>query len=169
MAELLGSVANQEDKVYQYIKEAQALQIKVLPPSINKSFGKYSVEDGNIRMGLLSIKGVNHQIVKEIIKVRKERPFTNLFDFCLRLPLKVVNRNVLVLLIRAGAFDDTYANRASLLASIDQAIDQGELFGDLTRQPSLLSNKFGLVERYAEIDDFSPVRKLSDEKELLGI
>ena len=166
-AELLGSVSNQEDKVYQYIKEAQELQITVLPPSINKSFGRYSVEDGHIRMGLLSIKGINRQTVSEIIKNRKNGPFTDLFDFCLRLPAKIVNHSTLELLIRAGAFDETYKNRASLLASIDQAIDQGELFGDLTLQPSLLPNK--IEERYTDIEDFSSVRKLTDEKELLGI
>src|SRR5690625_2972145 len=166
-AELLGSVSNQEEKVYQYIKEAQELQISVLPPSINKSFGRYSVEDDHIRMGLLSIKGIQRQIISEMIKVRKNGPFTDLFDFCLRLPTKIVNHNTLELLIRAGTFDETYENRASLLASMDQAIDQGELFGDLTLQPSLLPNK--IEERYTQIEDFSPVRKLKDEKELLGI
>src|SRR5690625_778790 len=88
--EILGSLTNQADKVYQYIKEAQELQITVLPPSINKSFGRYSVEDGHIRMGLLSIKGINRQTVSEIIKNRKNGPFTDLFDFCLRISLKVV-------------------------------------------------------------------------------
>lgn len=166
-AELLASVSHQEDKVYQYIKEAQELQILVLPPSINKSFGKYSVEDGHIRMGLLSIKGINRQIVSEIIKIRKNGPFSDLFDFCLRMPTKIATHQTLELLIRAGAFDETYKNRASLLASIDQAIDQGELFGDLTLQPSLLPNR--IEERYTDIEDFSPVRKLKDEKELLGI
>jgi DNA polymerase-3 subunit alpha len=168
-AELLGTVSNQEEKIYRYIKDAQDLQIKVLPPSINKSFGKYSVEDQSIRMGLLSIKGVSRQVVKEIIEIRKERPFTDLFDFCLRLPANIVNHQLLELLIRAGGFDETYSNRASLLASIDQAIDQGELFGDIKFQPSLLSNKFGIEERYTEIEDFSSIRKLSDEKELLGV
>lgn len=168
-AELLGSVSNQEDKVSQYVKEAQHQQIDVLPPSINKSFAKYSVENGNIRMGLLSIKGINRQIVSEVINIRKKGPFANIFDFCLRMPSKMVNHSILELFIRAGAFDETYQNRASLLASIDQAIDQGELFGDLTLQPSLLPDRFGIEERYTEIEDFSSIRKLTDEKELLGI
>src|SRR5690625_3818535 len=40
LAELLSSVGNQKEKVSQYIKEAKDLNIEVLPPSINKSFGK---------------------------------------------------------------------------------------------------------------------------------
>src|SRR5699024_6908799 len=110
-------------------KEVRHLKITVLPPSINKSFGKYSVEKNSIRMGLLAIKGIGYQIVKEIIEARKNGPFKSLFDFCLRVSSKVINRKTLELLILSGAFDEIYKNRASLLASIDQAIEQGELFG----------------------------------------
>src|SRR5699024_4650836 len=126
-AELLSSVANQPEKIAFYMKEAKELQLQTVPPSINKSYGKYSVERDAIRMGLLSIKGIGTQIVKEIIRVRKEKPFKNLFDFCLRISLKVVNRKSIELLIMAGAFDETHPNRASLLASIDPAMEQGEL------------------------------------------
>ncbi|GAB3065193.1 DNA polymerase III subunit alpha [Virgibacillus ainsalahensis] len=168
-AELLSSVANQQDKVDAYIKEMKDVNLDLLPPSINKSFGRFSVESGAIRIGLLMIKGIGNQVIKEVIQVRKSGPFKNLFDFCLRVSLKVVNRQALELLIIAGAFDETFSNRASLLASLDSAIEQGELFREFNDQVGLFQDKIELEANYVEIEDFSLVKKLSDEKELLGI
>ncbi|WP_099158868.1 DNA polymerase III subunit alpha [Virgibacillus ndiopensis] len=168
-AELMSSFINQQEKIQLYIKEAKELDITVYPPSINKSFGKFSVENNAIRMGLLSIKGIGNQVVKEIIKVRKAGPFKNIFNFCLRVSLKIINRPVLENLIMAGAFDDTFTNRASLLASIDQAIEQGELFREFTDQQSFFQDQLDIEANYVDIADFSLMKKLVDEKELLGI
>ena len=48
MAALITSVMGNTDKVVEYIRECNALNIKVLKPDINKSFAKFSVEDNNI-------------------------------------------------------------------------------------------------------------------------
>ncbi|HEX6594622.1 MAG TPA: DNA polymerase III subunit alpha [Bacillota bacterium] len=167
-AELLSSVLNQQKKSRTYIKELKELNVTIAPPSINKSIGKYTVEQQGIRMGLLAIKGIGNQVVKEIVKARKQGPFKHLFDFCLRVPLKVVNRKVIEQLILAGAFDETYSNRASLLASLDQAIERGELFKEFVGQASLFQDELTLQMSYVDIEDFSQVKKLADEKELLG-
>ncbi|WP_163971622.1 DNA polymerase III subunit alpha [Oceanobacillus halotolerans] len=167
-AELLSSVMNQQDKVQQYIQEIKERGITLRPPSINKSYGKYSVDKQAIRMGLLAIKGIGNQVMKEIIQVRKSGPFKSIFDFCLRIDPKVLNRQTLELLIMAGAFDETYSNRASLLASIDQAIERADLFRDLQDQPSFFDNMME-QDDYVEIEDFSTLKKLADEKELLGV
>lgn len=168
-AELLSASMQQHQKITLYRREIKELHIKLLGPSINNSFGKYAVEGKHIRMGLLQIKGVGNQAVSEIIRARKERPFQNLFDFCLRTSLKVINRTIIELLVLSGAFDELHKNRASLLATIDQAIEQGELFGEFQEQVSLLTNNLELEGDYVEIEDFSVIKKLSDEKELLGI
>ncbi|WP_164668387.1 DNA polymerase III subunit alpha [Virgibacillus doumboii] len=168
-AELLSSFASQQEKVHAYIKELKELGITLAPPSINKSYGKYSVEKDNIRMGLMSIKGIGNQVVKEIIQTRKDGPFKSLFDFCLRVSLKVVNRQALEILIMAGSFDELHENRASLLASIDRALEQGELFKEFTDQASLFQDMLDMETEYVDIEDFSLTKKLSDEKDLLGI
>ncbi|MFD2046309.1 DNA polymerase III subunit alpha [Ornithinibacillus salinisoli] len=169
-AELLSSIANQHDKIHLYLHEMRDLNILIYPPSINKSFGKYTVEKDGIRMGLLSIKGIGNQVVQEIIRERKSGgPFKNLFDFCLRIPTKLINRSTLELLIMTGVFDETYANRASLLASIDQAVEQGELFREFSDQPNFFQEQLALEVTYVDIDDFSQMKKLSDEKELIGV
>ena len=56
MAALITSVMGNTDKVVEYIRECNALNIKVLKPDINKSFAKFSVEDNNIRFGLAAVK-----------------------------------------------------------------------------------------------------------------
>lgn len=168
-AELLTSIGNQHDKIHMYMKEMKDLGIKIGTPSINRSFGRFSVEKDCIRMGLQSIKGVGNQAVQEIIRARKQGPFKNLFDFCLRVTPKIVNRATMESLILAGAFDETYGNRASLLASIDQAVESGELFREFTDQPSLFQDQLDLEPNYVDIEDFTQIKKLSDEKELVGI
>ncbi len=170
MAEIMGAAAGHQEKIQLYINEAKQLGIKVLPPSINRSFGRFHVENSHIRMGMLSIKGVGGQAVREIVQGRKNNgPYKNLFDFCMRVSLKTVNRSVIESLILAGAFDESNANRASLLGTVDQAMEQAELFGEFGDQPSLFQNSLELDVNYKETEDFSDMQKLTFEKEVLGI
>lgn len=168
-AELLSSAAGQHDKVMTYIKEVEARNLTVLPPSVNRSFHMYTVEKKAIRMGLSAIKGIGHQIVQEVMSARKEALFKNLFDFCMRVSLRIVNRQALELLILSGAFDDMHSNRASLLASIDKAMEQGELFREFRDQSSLFHEQIELEANYVVMEDLTVMKKLADEKELLGI
>lgn len=166
--ELLNSVTNQHDKIAEYLKEAKELQMDVAPPSINKSFGFYKSEGNKIRMGLQAIKGIGFQTVKEIIEQRKQGSYKNLFDFCLRVSLKIVQRQLIEALILTGAFDELHPNRASLLESLDQAMEQGELFGGLSLTSNLFTDKVGYTDTYNEVEDFTSMKKLQFEKELLG-
>src|SRR5699024_9016708 len=75
----------------------------------------------------------------------------------------------LELLILSGAFDDIYSNRASLLASIDKAMEQGELFREFQDQSTLFENQIELEANYIAMEDLTIMTKLTDEKELLGI
>ena len=166
-AELMSQHLHDESKLARYIKEAKSLGIEVLPPSINKSFGQFVVENENeIRFGLLAIKGLGKQAYDEIINSRKNKPFQHLFDFCRRLPLKAVNQSIIESLILAGAFDETKHHRAKLLASVMPAIEQGELFSGLydeLNEPSL-----DIVATYEEVPPFSMMKQLTMEKEVLG-
>ncbi|MFB1050845.1 DNA polymerase III subunit alpha [Paraliobacillus sp. JSM ZJ581] len=169
IAEVLSSVTGHQDKIRLYIYEAKMLDIKVLPPSINKSFGKFSVAKHDIRMGLGAIKGVGYQVVKEIVHVRKNKPFTSLFDFCMRVSLKTVNRSVIESLILVGAFDELLGDRASLLATIDQALEQAELFNEFADQSSFFENELELDDDYVKVVPFTTIQQLNAEKELLGV
>ena len=59
MAATMNSYLGNLDKVPYYIDECRRLHIEILKPDINKSFTKFTVEEGNkIRFGLGSIKNV---------------------------------------------------------------------------------------------------------------
>ena len=72
MAALITSVMGNTDKVVEYIRECNALNIKVLKPDINKSFAKFSVEDNNIRFGLAAVKNVGVNIINNIFIEREQ-------------------------------------------------------------------------------------------------
>src|SRR5699024_12206333 len=81
----------------------------------------------------------------------------------------IINRTILAQLISAGTFDELYDIRASLLASIDTATEQGALFREFSDLPSLFEDELELEMEYVSIDDFNDMKKLVDEKELVGI
>ncbi|KGX89102.1 DNA polymerase III subunit alpha [Pontibacillus litoralis] len=166
MTQLMSSASH--DKMASYIKEAKELGITILPPSINFSYERFTVEDGNIRMGLSAIKGISKAAVHQMIQVRKDKPFRNLFEFCRRVPLQIVNRSVMESLVLAGCFDEMYQNRASLLASLQQAIEQGELFSDMQGQESFFPHDISLDAHYVSTEPFDQLKQLSLEKEVLG-
>lgn len=164
-AALLTDAKNQPEKLSSYQEALKKLGISILPPHINKSHRPFTVEKGAIRIGLSAIKGVSSQALTDILEKRKEARFTGFFDFCMRVDGKKVNRAVIKSLILTGAFDSFHSNRASLLASIDQALEQKELFQGMFEGIALLKEEM----TYSDIDDYSTVQKLADEKELLGI
>lgn len=164
-ASLLSSTLGEDAKKrVSYMREASDFGIAILPPSINHSFAYFTVEKGSIRIGLMSIKGIGYDTVQAIVDARKEKPFRDFFDFVLRVKLK---RNALETLILAGAFDDSYANRASLLASITPALERAELFGGYGAG-ALFKDSIQMRADYVEIEDFTVMQKLADEKELLS-
>lgn len=166
-AQLLSTVTNNANKLLLYIREANSMGIHILPPSINQSFAYYTVEGDHVRIGLMAVKGIGYETIKEIISERKKGLFKDLFDFCIR--VTSIKRNVLETLILAGVFDETYANRASLLASIDQALDHAELFSGMGNQGTLFADKMNIRPSYIKLDDFTPMKKLTDEKEILNM
>ncbi len=167
--ELLNAITGQQDKVQQFIREAKKASLSLLPPSINKSYYHYRPDHGSIRMGLSSIKGLSYPVINEIVKVRQAGLFKDLFDFCMRISLEVVNRSAVETLILAGTFDEWGADRATLLATVDGAMEQGELFGGLGDQADLFVDGLQLEGQYQQVEPFSVMQKLAYEKELLGM
>ncbi len=80
-----------------------------------------------IVFGLGAIKGVGQKAVAAIVNQRKTAgPYRNLFDFCERTDLGIVNRGTIEALICAGAFDKTGQMRRALFESIDRAMTVGQ-------------------------------------------
>lgn len=171
MAALLTSAIGNEDKISQYIREARLMGIKILPPSINHSFYPFSVEKGSIRYSLAAIKGVGMATLKEIMGARQTKPFSDLFDLCIRVSGKALNRNVLESLVFSGAMDDFNHDRATLLASLDIAIEHAALVRPENQEYDLFSEDdvFQLKPKYMEVEKMQNMDKLLFEKQVLGL
>ncbi|MGP4071266.1 DNA polymerase III subunit alpha [Piscibacillus sp. B03] len=168
-AELITSIMHDDEKVEKYIKEAKIQGIEVLPPSINDSFGKFTVpKKDQIRFGLLAVKGFGKQAYTEVINARKKGRFKDLFDFCKKVNLKVINQTIIENLIMAGAFDETRKHRAQLLAAVMPAIEQGELFSDMDEQLNWSDELFEMDVEYPNVTPFPILEQLKMEKNALG-
>jgi DNA polymerase III subunit alpha len=129
------------DKLAEFRAEAERLDIKVEPPSINRSGVEFDVAGNTIHYALAALRGVGRQAVESIIAARGERPFADLGDFARRINPRAVNKRVLESLVAAGAFDTIEKNRARVLAVVDTMLataqrthedatsGQSELFG----------------------------------------
>ncbi|MFC0270283.1 DNA polymerase III subunit alpha [Metabacillus herbersteinensis] len=170
MAALLTSVNGNDDKIAQYVREAKQMQLIILPPSINESAYPFLVEKEAIRYSLAAIKNVGVAAIKEIFHARKNKRFADLFDFCVRVSTKAVNRRTLESLVFSGAMDEFNVDRATLLASLDVALEHSELFSsDEDNQFDLfLEEELTLKPKYVEVEAFKIEDKLKFEKEALG-
>jgi len=170
MAALLTSVSGNENKIAQYIRECKQIGITLLPPSIHKSGYTFLVEKGAIRYSLSSIKNVGVSAIKEIFKERKKRPFADLFDFCVRVSSKAVNRRTVEALIFSGAMDEFGEDRATLLASIDVALDHAELLKpeDGDQIDFFDDEELNIKPKYIQVEPVKIEEKLQFEKEALG-
>jgi DNA polymerase III subunit alpha len=170
MTALLTSASGNDEKVSQYIREAKQLGISILSPSVNNSSYPFLVENGSIRYSLAAIKQVGIAAVKEIFHARKKKGFTDLFDFCIRVSMKIVNRRTLEQLIFSGAMDEFEVDRATLLASLDVAIEHAELLtpSDDSQFDLFVDEVFTLKPKYIEVEPLKIEEKLKCEKDSLG-
>ncbi len=180
MAATLNSFLGNLDKIPQYIDECKTLGIEILKPEINKSYTKFTVENGKIRFGLGSIKNVGTVPVNNIVKERNANgEYKNFADFCERIADEAVNKKCVESLIKAGAFDEFEQTRSTLLASFEAIIDtiqsgkkkgfQGQVtmfdLGSEEEKEQLNEIKY----TYDEKEELPNKELLSLEKEMLGI
>lgn len=128
---LLKSVSGDEDKEELYIKEAESLGIKILPPSINKSDIFFKIEDDCIRFGFSAIKNIGESAALDIIEERKKGYFKSFYDFISRCKSTKINKKVIEALIKSGAFDEFNVDRATLFYELsEEEKSKPNLFGD---------------------------------------
>ena len=125
MAACMSADMENTDKVVILLNEANQMELTVQHPDINLCQYKFlATDEKNIVYGLGAIKGIGKPVIEAIIEAReKGGAFTDLYDLCARVDVKKVNRRALEALIRSGALDDLGVHRASLVASVDLALD----------------------------------------------
>ncbi|WP_147532608.1 DNA polymerase III subunit alpha [Bacillus marasmi] len=170
MANLLTSAVGNETKLMGYLHELSQMEIKLLPPSVNDSDTTFKIEGDSIRYSLLAIKGVGGNALKAIMAARRRKRFQDLFDFCLRVSPKLVNRKTLEALVLSGSFDEFGEDRAVLLASLDVAIEHAQLFmpEEGAQIDFFEADELMPKPKYVEVDPLTIEAKLAYEKEILG-
>ena len=179
MAAMLNSYLGNLDKVPIYIDECKSLNIDILKPDINLSDVKFTVDDGNIRFGLGSVKNVGIAPVEAIIEERnKNGKYKSFTDFCERIANEAVNKKCIESLIKSGAFDNLGKTRNTLLSSFEKIIDMID-----TKNKKELDGQFSMFDiggdneetpnqesyTFTEKEELSEKELLSQEKEMLGI
>ncbi len=128
MAAVLSADMDNTDKIVINIEECRALKIKIVPPSINYSDFKFTVNDnGELVYGLGALKGAGEAALLDMITERKTNGlFLGLYDLCQRVDLRKFNKRVSEALIKAGALDEFNSNRAAHLVELPTALRVAE-------------------------------------------
>lgn len=177
IAAMLNSMMGSSEKVAHYINFAESQGIQVLPPNINESYSKFTVQDDKIRFGLAAIKNVGMNVVDSIVEARDSKgKFESITDFINKIDLSAINKRAVESLIKAGALDDFKIFRSKLLAVHEKLMDSmaSERKRNIDGQISL----FGLTEdedfkapevMYPNIKEFAKNNLLAMEKEMTGL
>ncbi len=127
MAALISSVMDTKDKVPFYVNVANEMGIEVLPPDINESVLDFRDIEGRIRFGLNAVKNVGETAIRNILEARERGgPFADLFDFCERVDLGIVNQRAIESLVKSGAMDSIGPSRRGMLTVLPQAMAHGK-------------------------------------------
>lgn len=134
--EVFNACIGDNGKLNKYMVEAQELNIKVLPPHINKSDYKFNVDNGNILFGLNSINKIGETVVANIIYERNRNgKFNGLDDFINRVQC---NSSQVVMLIKSGALP-TQDKSNMLLRYATRRIETNNEYKQYTEVKSLPS------------------------------
>ena len=175
MAALMNSFSGNSDKVGYYIQTCRKRGIRVLPPDVNNSQEKFSVEDGAIRFGFAGVKNLGHGAIQAIVAEREAGgPYRDIFDFCERVACAAVNKKCVESLIRAGAMDALPGNRAQKLGVYERAIDAAG-----RRQKTAVQGQLSLFDAVEDVElappplpdlpEFSRQDQLRMEREVTGV
>jgi DNA polymerase-3 subunit alpha len=185
MAALMTTEMGDTEKLSRYIADAKAHGISILPPDVNRSQRRFSVEisEGRkaIRFGLEAIKGVGSVAVDSCLEARQSGgDFKSVLDFVKRVSTRKANKKVLESLTLSGAFDPiAEVNRASLLASLEKLLEvasdeqeerelgQVSLFEQFSTDEVKLSTG-ALQNLYLQEPDFPRSKRLLLEKQVVG-
>lgn len=181
MAAIMNSVYGNATKIAGYIQYCRAHDIPILPPDVNISVWRFSMDASlskpGIRFGLGAVKNVGQGAVEAIVREREKGKFKDIFDFCRRVDTDNVNKRVVESLIKAGAFDGTGARRSQLLNVYEPAMEAAvsRRKQNVSGQMSLFDLGGGasaggfLQEKLPNVEEFPFRSLLSMEKEMTGV
>lgn len=178
MAALMTSVIGDSTQIAKYIRNCQEMKIDVLPPCIQGSSKKFTVQDGKIRFGLLGVKNVGEGVIEAIVKAREEKGVPkDIFQFISNVDIHEINKKAVESLIKAGALDCLNENRAKHLSVYEGLIEsaQNNSRKNIEGQLSLFQmnaesmQNSGMAGKLPDVANFSKDLLMAMEKEMLGV
>jgi DNA polymerase-3 subunit alpha len=177
MAALLNSYLGSVDDVAAYVYAAKRMGIPVLPPDVNKSGVRFTVEGNAIRFGLCAIRNVGGAAMRGIVQERESAgSFRDFFDFVNR--AQGANKRMMEGLIYAGSFDGMGHNRAQLINIYERAMDGAAKMRKVRESGQLSLFDMGGVSKDAMADvnlkmpvmpEFARQVVLDKEREAIGV
>ena len=174
MASIMTNEAGDVDKIAEVINECVRMKIKVLPPSINESFGGFTVignTNDTIRFGLYSIKNLGADIADAFITERKNGgAYESLESLLARVRHKNLNKKSLEALIQSGSLDEL-GERGQMMANSEKMLGFAREAGQADSAQSSLFGA-GTISNKLRLEKSAPAsqsEKLAWEKELLGL
>ncbi|MBQ9951556.1 MAG: DNA polymerase III subunit alpha, partial [Clostridia bacterium] len=181
MAALMNSMMGNTPKIAFYIQTCRKRGIPVLPPDVNRSEEKFTVDispDGvkGIRFGMAAIKSLGHTPVVALVEEREANgAFRDIYDLIDRMAGTLLNKKCVESLIRSGAMDSLPGGRAQKLHVFERAMD-----GAARRQKDMVQGQislFGFADSVMdappppmpELTEFSHLDQLQMEKETTGV
>jgi len=136
-------------------KEMHNFGIKLLPPHIIKSEMDFSIEDKDIRFGLLSIKGISDKSIEKLNSFRNK--YSNKFEIFEAAEEAGLNIGALSALIQAGALSGFNQSRSKIVLEV-------QLWNMLTSKEKKYSISFANKFDYDLIKIIKHLNKFTDEK-----
>jgi DNA polymerase-3 subunit alpha len=178
MSAIMTAESGDIEKVAEIVHECQKMNINVLPPNVNESFGGFTVIVGSdkttgraIRFGLYTIKNLGTDIADSIIEERKASgPFRTLADFFERINHKNLNKKSVEALAKSGAMDD-FGDRNTIIGNLETLLAFNKESRGVAAQDSLFGSIGGIEAKLTLISQMEAtlVEKLTWEKDLLGL
>lgn len=163
MTSVVNSKIGKIEDVAEVLKECSSMGIKVLPPNINKSEKKFTVDNGAIRFGIEGIKNVSDI---NIVSIMQNRPYKSFVDFINKVDTSKINKRVQRFLIQSGCFDELGVNRHMLLAGYPD-IEPRKSSNE--RQLTLFGTDASEQYNYPVRQVPTTIEKMRLEKEAMGI
>ena len=123
MAAVLRTEMAASDKLAIALDATRVAGIEILPPCVNRSEAKFTVEHGRIRFGLGAIKGVGLGAIEALVEARADAggAFDDVFALCKDLDLRTVGKKTIEALAASGALDAFDGHRRQFVDGVDLA------------------------------------------------
>jgi len=152
----------------EYVAEAKRNGIRILGPDANRSGAGFEVENGAIRIGLGSIKGLGAKTIDRLLDERAaDGEYLSVEDFLARMK---PGKAELLSLIKAGVFDSLEPRRTRQVLRYFQGLEHMEEVADIASDEKrrMIFESLGFLPEGDELELFEGKRPPLRVKDLKG-